>query len=232
MAVKMQSRTYSKKLIFKLITVVMLAWLILLGWAMSLWMRLGFETAQHRLEQLYSRQRAAISFDVPRLVRGIHGFRSGTRFPDPADEPRDVGIANKIQAISNALPDPNSEFMQLANDGLQTAEQLWQLVVLTSQIILIKLTILLAAIPLFLLTMTAGLIDGLNQRAIRTASLGRESSYVFHQLNRLFKRLLVVLLGLWLVIPVSITPAVMLIPVSLLLSVMVSVTASRFKKYL
>ena len=134
----------------------------------------------------------------------------------------------KIHAI--ALP--NSEFLQIANDGLQTAKQFWQLLALTTQIILIKLTILVAALPLFLLTMTAGLIDGLNQRAIRTASLGRESSYVFHQLNRLFKRVLVVLLGLWLVIPVSITPALMLIPVSVLFSVMVSVTASRFKKYL
>ena len=97
---------------------------------------------------------------------------------------------------------------------------------------IIKLTILMAAIPLFMLAMTAGLVDGLNQRAIRTASLGRESSYVFHQLNRLFKRVLIVLLGLWLAIPVIITPALMLVPVSVLLSVMVSVTASRFKKYL
>jgi len=51
-------------------------------------------------------------------------------------------------------------------------------------------------------------------------------------INRLFKRGLLVLLGLWLAIPLSITTALMLVPVSVLLSVMVSVTASRFKKYL
>ena len=97
---------------------------------------------------------------------------------------------------------------------------------------LIKLTILLAALPLFALTMTAGLVDGLNQRFIRTASLGRESSYVFHRLNHFFKRGLIVLLAVWLAMPVSITPALVFVPVSLLLSVMVSITASRFKKYL
>ena len=32
-----------------------------------------------------------------------------------------------------------------------------------------------------LLAISAGLVDGLNQRAIRTASLGRESTYVFHK---------------------------------------------------
>jgi hypothetical protein len=32
--------------------------------------------------------------------------------------------------------------------------------------------------------------------------------------------------------PVSITPALMFVPVSILLSLMVSITTSRFKKYL
>ncbi|HCO4740465.1 TPA: DUF4400 domain-containing protein, partial [Legionella pneumophila] len=54
----------------------------------------------------------------------------------------------------------------------------------------------------------------------------------FHQLNRYFKRGLFLLLSLWLSLPVSINPALVFVPVSLLLSLMVSVTASRFKKYL
>ena len=103
---------------------------------------------------------------------------------------------------------------------------------LTTHVMLVKLTILLAAIPLFALTMIAGLVDGLNQRFIRTASLGRESSYLFHRLNHYFKRGLLVLLIVWLAMPVSITPALMFVPVSILLSLMVSITASRFKKYL
>jgi integrating conjugative element membrane protein (TIGR03747 family) len=86
--------------------------------------------------------------------------------------------------------------------------------------------------PLFSLTMIAGLVDGLNQRAIRTACLGRESSYVFHRLNHYLKKGLVILLILWLALPVSITPAYVFVPVSLLMGLMVAMTASRFKKYL
>jgi len=42
----------------------------------------------------------------------------------------------------------------------------------------------------------------------------------------------VILLMLWLALPVSITPAYVFVPVSLLMGLMVAMTASRFKKYL
>jgi len=145
-------------------------------------------------------------------------------------------VAEINHSIRSALPksgfSENSEFNRITEDALQITKQFWLLVVMTGQVLLIKFTILLAAIPLFALAMTAGLVDGLNQRAIRTASLGRESSFVFHRLNRLFKRGLIMLLALWLAIPMSITPALVLIPVSLLLCILVSMTANRFKKYL
>lgn len=218
MAVKSQSRPYSKKLILSLFTVVLLGGFILLTYSLSLWARFDFEVAQQRLEHLYDQQHETVmnfnSLALPTMKL-------------PTER-----LTNTVNKLSNALPQPNEEFALITTDALKIAKQFWQLVGMTAQVMLIKLTILMAAIPLFMLAMTAGLVDGLNQRAIRTASLGRESSYVFHQLNRLFKRGLVVLLGLWLAIPVSITPALMLVPVSVLLSVMVSVTASRFKKYL
>ena len=218
MAVKTQSRPYSKKLILSLFTVVLLGGFILLSYSLSLWARFDFEVAQQRLEHLYDQQHETVmsfnSLALPTLKL-------------PTER-----LTNTVNKLSNALPQPNEEFALITYDALKIAKQFWKLVGMTAQVMLIKLTILMAAIPLFMLAMTAGLVDGLNQRAIRTASLGRESSYVFHQLNRLFKRGLVVLLGLWLAIPVSITPALMLVPVSVLLSVMVSVTASRFKKYL
>lgn len=76
---------------------------------------------------------------------------------------------------------------EFATDLLEKLQQFFQLVLLSSQCLLIKLIILFAAMPLFALTMIAGLVDGLNQRAIRTACLGRESSYVFHRLNHYLK---------------------------------------------
>jgi integrating conjugative element membrane protein (TIGR03747 family) len=232
MAVNTQTRQYSKRLIVNVVVISVLGWLLLFCWTMTLWVRFGFESTWQRLYQLSNQQRASIvQFSDESLAERL----SSTLANVPMES-----LSNKVseinQSIQEALPDEpfivSSELNNLTHDALRVAKQLWMFVGITGHVMLIKLTILLAAIPLFVLAMTAGLVDGLNQRAIRTASLGRESSYVFHQLNRLFKRGLVVLLGLWLAIPVSITPALMLVPVSVLLSVMVSVTASRFKKYL
>lgn len=232
MAVNTQTRQYSKRLIVNVVMVAVLGWLLLFCWTMTLWVRFGFDYTWQHLYQLSNQQRAVVvQFSDESIAERLNSALANV----PMER-----ISNRVseinQSIQKVIPDEpfiiSAELNNLTHDALKVAEQLWMLVGITGHVMLIKLTILLAAIPLFVLAMTAGLIDGLNQRAIRTASLGRESSYVFHQLNRLFKRGLVVLLGLWLAIPVSITPALMLVPVSVLLSVMVSVTASRFKKYL
>ncbi len=232
MAVKAPSRQYSKKLVFNVFVVALLGWLILFCWTMTLWVRFGFENAWHQLYQLSNQQRAAIvQFNDASIAERLNAVL--LKLPTEALSSK---VSEMNHSIRRALPDSQfimtTELNRITDDALRVAKQVWMFVGMTGQVMLIKLTILIAAFPLFVLAMTAGLVDGLNQRAIRTASLGRESSYVFHQLNRLFKHGLIVLLGLWLAIPVSITPALMLVPVSVLLSVMVSVTSSRFKKYL
>ena len=232
MAVKASSHQYSKKLVFNVFMIVLLGWLILFCWTMTLWVRFGFDDAWQRLYQLSNQQRAAIvQFNDASIAERLNSVL--LKLPTE-------GLSSKVSemnhSIRRALPDSQfivtTELNRITDDALRVAKQVWMFIGMTGHVMLIKLMILMAAVPLFLLTMAVGLIDGLNQRAIRTASLGRESSYVFHQLNRLFKRGLIVLLGLWLAIPVSITPALMLVPVSVLLSVMVSMTSSRFKKYL
>jgi integrating conjugative element membrane protein (TIGR03747 family) len=219
------SRQYPKAWIFNVLTVALLGWFILLGWTMTVWFRFGFDIASHRLHQLATQQRAAI-----------------IQFNDASIAERWNAVFIKLptnqvsEAIQNTLPNNpftnNNELKPITDDALQMIKQIWQLIGMTGHVMLIKLTILVAAIPLFALATTVGFVDGLSQRAIRTASLGRESTYVFHKSNQIVKRGFFVLLALWLAIPMSITPALMLVPVSLLLSLMVSITASRFKKYL
>lgn len=232
MAVTKQTRQYSKKMIFNFLAVALMGWLILLGWAMTLWFRFGFDMAWQRLVQLSNQQRAAIvQFNDASIAEQLNSV--WTKLPTECW----VGKVSEINdSIRSALPKnrfiESSEFNLIIEKALQITKQFWRLVVITGQVLLIKFMILLAAIPLFALAMTAGLVDGLNQRAIRTSSLGRESSFVFHRLNRLFKRGLIMLLALWLAIPMSITPIFILVPVSVLLCILISMTANRFKKYL
>ena len=213
-----------------LLVIVILGWLILFSWAMSLWVLSGFDQAFNHIHQFANQQMGTMTEFSDELPHYKLLDITGELQPvsDKVDRIRD-SLHKKLDTI---LPANDILNNQEVWNSIQITKQVCLLIGLTTHVMWIKLTILLAAIPLFALTMIAGLVDGLNQRFIRTASLGRESSYLFHRLNHYFKRGLLVLLIVWLAMPISITPALMFVPVSILLSLMVSITASRFKKYL
>ncbi len=202
------------QLTMQLTIVLFLGWLAIIIWALSQWMLHGYPIAFEKVNILVNTQRRAIN---PVYQGSLLAVLPLNAKPDWAFA---IPYLKKL-AIND-----------LAKDLIEKSQQFVQIILLSSQCLLIKLIILFAALPLFALTMIAGLVDGLNQRAIRTACLGRESSYVFHRLNHYLKKGLVILLMLWLALPVSITPAYVFVPVSLLMGLMVAMTASRFKKYL
>ncbi len=210
----MAVKQYSRRMTIQLALVVFLGWVLLLLWAVGQWVLHGYVYAFDNVSTLVDNQRQAIT----PVYQGslLSALPMDTRFQLSLDHPYLAKLS----------------FNELTSDLVTKTQQFIKLMLLASQCMLIKLMILLAAMPLFALAMIAGLIDGLNQRAIRTACLGRESSYVFHRLNHYFKKGLVIVLLVWLAMPISITPAYVFIPIGLLLALMVAMTASRFKKYL
>ncbi|HAU0120879.1 TPA: TIGR03747 family integrating conjugative element membrane protein [Legionella pneumophila] len=210
----MAVKQYSRKMTINLALVVFLGWLFLLIWTVGLWALHGYAMAFDNVSSLVEKQRQAIT----------PVYQGSLLSALPMENHFQLSLVHPYLA--------KLSFNEITADLVTKAQQLIKLMLLTSQCMLIKLMILLAAMPLFALAMIAGLVDGLNQRAIRTACLGRESSYVFHRLNHYFRKGLVIVLMIWLAMPISITPAFMFIPISLMLALMVAMTASRFKKYL
>ncbi|HAT9314932.1 TPA: TIGR03747 family integrating conjugative element membrane protein [Legionella pneumophila subsp. pneumophila] len=210
----MAVKQYSRHITLQLTLVIFLGWLALIIWSVGQWLLHGYPYAFEKVSTLVNTQRQAIT----------PVYQGSLLAAFPLDEKPTWAFA---------IPYLNQlAINDLAADLIEKAQQWLQLVLLSSQCLLIKLIILFAAMPLFALAMVAGLVDGLNQRAIRTACLGRESSYVFHRMNHFLKKGIVLLLMLWLALPISITPAYVFVPVSLLIGFMVAMTASRFKKYL
>lgn len=231
MAIKGQAQKRSKKIIFHVLLILLVGWVILLGWALSIWWLSGFDYSRKTLDDLSKQQATAVAeFPELAMIRYLPSW-----FTTLETEKITTQITHATHLVKSelkaVLTEDHLALSNMSDEWFGTTKQIWLLIRLTVQVLWIKLVILLTAIPLFALAMTTGLVDGLNQRAIRTASLGRESSYVFHQVNRYFKHTLLMLLALWLAVPVSISPAWMFVPISILLSVMVCITASRFKKY-
>lgn len=97
---------------------------------------------------------------------------------------------------------------------------------------LLRLAILLQALPLFALTIIIGLIDGLVRRDLRRFGAGHESGFVYHHAKRMIGSSLVATGLVWLAVPVFLEPDYVLMPGGILIGVLMSVAVGAFKKHL
>ena len=104
--------------------------------------------------------------------------------------------------------------------------------VYTAFTFVVRLTILLLATPLFLLAMLTGLVDGLMRRDLRKFGAGRESSFVYHRAKRAVGPLLILPWIIYLALPFSLHPLLVLLPSAVMLGLAVAITAATFKKYI
>ncbi|EPC8060020.1 TIGR03747 family integrating conjugative element membrane protein [Yersinia enterocolitica] len=96
---------------------------------------------------------------------------------------------------------------------------------------LLRLAILLQALPLFALTITIGLIDGLVRRDLRRFGAGHESGFVYHHARRMISSCLIATGLVWLAVPIFVVPEYVFIPAAAGIGLAVSMTGGSFKKY-
>ncbi|WP_444756744.1 TIGR03747 family integrating conjugative element membrane protein [Pseudomonas sp. A014] len=96
----------------------------------------------------------------------------------------------------------------------------------------VRLAVLTLAMPLFLLVVITGAVDGLMRRDLRKFGADRESSFVYHRAKRTLPSLMVSPWVIYLSLPWSLNPNWVLLPFAVLLGWMVAITAATFKKYL
>lgn len=96
----------------------------------------------------------------------------------------------------------------------------------------VRLTVLTLATPLFLLAVLTGMVDGLMRRDLRKFGADRESSFVYHRAKRTLLPLILCPWVIYLSLPWSVNPILVLLPCAALLGWMVAITATTFKKYL
>ncbi|EDH0695979.1 TIGR03747 family integrating conjugative element membrane protein [Salmonella enterica subsp. salamae] len=97
---------------------------------------------------------------------------------------------------------------------------------------LLRLAILLQALPLFVLTIVIGLVDGLVRRDLRRFGAGHESGFVYHHARRMIGSSLAATGLVWLMVPVILEPGYVFMPGAVLIGVAGSVATGAFKKHL
>ncbi|WP_121207404.1 TIGR03747 family integrating conjugative element membrane protein [Pseudomonas aeruginosa] len=96
----------------------------------------------------------------------------------------------------------------------------------------VRLLVLVLTLPLFILAAFIGLVDGLVRRDVRKFGAGRESGFVYHRAKATLMPLAILPWIIYLTLPVSVHPLLVLLPCAVLLGVVVCITAASFKKYL
>ncbi len=96
----------------------------------------------------------------------------------------------------------------------------------------VRLLVLTLTLPLFLMAAFVGCVDGLVRRDVRKFGAGRESGFVYHRAKASLMPLIVLPWVVYLTLPVSLHPLLILLPSAALLGLAVNLTAGSFKKYL
>jgi integrating conjugative element membrane protein (TIGR03747 family) len=102
----------------------------------------------------------------------------------------------------------------------------------TVLVFLVRLLVLTLTLPLFLIVAFVGLVDGLVRRDVRSFGAGRESGFVYHRARASLMPMVVLPWVIYLALPVSVHPLLILLPSAALLGVAVCIAAATFKKYL
>ena len=102
----------------------------------------------------------------------------------------------------------------------------------TALVFLVRLLVLTLTLPLLLLAAFVGLVDGLVRRDVRSFGAGRESGFVYHRARAILMPLAVLPWVIYLALPVSVHPLLVLLPSAMLLGGAVDIAAATFKKYL
>ena len=102
----------------------------------------------------------------------------------------------------------------------------------TTLTFIVRILVLLLTLPLFILAAFVGLVDGLVRRDIRKFGAGHESGFVYHRAKAALMPLAVMPWILYLTLPFSLHPLLVLLPCAVLLGAAMNITAANFKKYL
>ncbi|MEH4661166.1 MULTISPECIES: TIGR03747 family integrating conjugative element membrane protein [Enterobacteriaceae] len=107
-----------------------------------------------------------------------------------------------------------------------------QATVWVTMIFLIRVLILFLSLPLFVLVVITGVVEGLVRRDLRRYGAGYESSFVYHHAKRFIKPALYGPCMLYLAWPTAVWPNLLILPAALLIGGVLTVVTATFKKYL
>ena len=141
-----------------------------------------------------------------------------------------------LKALLNNVPDvpDGSYFSSLQGWGHhlhQRFDDYLEASTYVTQTFVIRLALILFSLPIFLIAALVGGVDGLVERDLRRWGGGRESSNVFNLARRSVVPSFVAACVVYISLPFSINPVIVILPFAFLLGLAVRIGFERLKKY-
>ncbi|MBD3610827.1 MAG: DUF4400 domain-containing protein [Hydrogenovibrio crunogenus] len=111
-------------------------------------------------------------------------------------------------------------------------EQYFMAISYTVQLNAVRLAVIVMSLPAFVLFGVYAVVDGLNERDVRTWSGGRESSFVYHHTKRWIAPFIYLPVIVYLSSPWSIHPSLFMLAFALPFSYAIWLATMYFKKYM
>lgn len=141
-----------------------------------------------------------------------------------------------LEALLNNVPDISegnffSSLQRWGYEPYQRFEDYLQASTYVTQTFVIRLVLILFSLPIFLVAALVGGVDGLVERDLRRWGGGRESSNVFNLARRSVVPSFVAACVVYISLPFSINPVIVILPFAFLLGLAVRIGFERLKKY-
>lgn len=143
-----------------------------------------------------------------------------------------TGLIEFLRWLGQPPRVPDNRFRLALREIYLPAAQYVEAALIVTQVFAVRLAVLTLAMPVFVLFSLVALTEGLVRRDLRRWGGGRESSYLYHHAKRAILPSLILTWIIYLGLPVSLHPNIIVLPFAALFAVALAITASTFKKYL
>lgn len=147
-----------------------------------------------------------------------------------------TGLLSRMEQTAERARAPNKvgtrDFRYYISQGYVWAENYLIAAAFTALTFLVRLLVLVLTLPLFVMAAFVGFVDGLVRRDVRKFGAGRESGFIYHRAKATLVPLAVLPWVIYLALPISVHPLLILLPSAALLGFVTNLTAGSFKKYL
>lgn len=223
-----------------LIKGIVWGWLLSFLISISYWLSDGFDMANNRLSNMVHAEALIVgSYSNPAITEYITSttnkikteIQAAKRNSNANKEAWQIKMDVNSIGVNGFLEPAIQHIRKLEVKSKVSLNDLCFLLKNNTLMVLGKILLLTLALPLLVLSWIFGVVDGFTLREVRTAELGRESSFIFHRFLSFVPGVLLVLVAIYIVVPMWINPVLFIVCASILILMLTTKTVSKFKKY-